>query len=236
MIYQMAPEVFACITGRHCMFLDLRQDRYLSVQRAAMDSLAPHIHGWQLPLASPTCSVVREGTILQLAADLVAAGILQPYGMQNYTHSTPANPATQDLTSFTSQGSDSKIYSPRFRIFVALIHADHLLRHVALWRIVRRMSSMASGAAEQNRSDAVLTAVALTHSFIHARPWYPRKYLCLFDSLALMLFLLRSGIHVQWVFGVREEPFGAHCWIQCGPVILNEYFDRTCLYTPIMVV
>ena len=236
MTYQMAPEVFACITGRQCMFLDLRQDRYLSVQRTVMDSLAPHIHGWQLPPASPPCGAIHDGEIMQLAADLVAAGILQPYDARTYTDSTPLRPAAQDFTSLPSRGNESEIHPPRFGIVAALIRADHLLRHVALWRIVRRMSSMASTVPKRPHSDSVMTANALTNSFRQFRPWYPRNYLCLFDSLALMLFLVGSGIRVQWVFGVREDPFGAHCWIQCGPVVLNEYLDRTYLYTPIMVV
>ena len=236
MSYQMAPEVFACITGRQCMFLDLRQDRYLSVQRTVMDSLAPHIHGWQLPPASPPRSAAHHGEIMQLAADLIAAGILQPYRVRTHTRTSPSCPAAQDFTSLTSQGIESDTHPARFRIIAALIYADHLLRHVALWRIVQRMSAMASTVRNRPRSDSVMTANALTNSFRRSRPWYPRNYLCLFDSLALMLFLLRSGIHAQWVFGVREDPFGAHCWIQCGPVVLNEYLDRTCLYTPIMVV
>jgi hypothetical protein len=236
MTYQMAPEVFACVTGRQCMFLDLRQDRYLSVQRTVMDSLAPHIHGWQLPPASPPRSFVPEGEINQLAADLLAAGILQPYGTRTFTHTTPPFPADRDFTSLRPKGTDFDINPPRLRIVAALIYADHLLRHVALWRIVRRMSSMASTVRNQPGSDSIMTVSALANSFRQARPWYPRNYLCLFDSLALMLFLLRSGIHVQWIFGVREDPFGAHCWIQCGSVVLNEYLDRSRLYTPIMVV
>jgi hypothetical protein len=236
MTYQMAPDVFACVTGRQCMFLDLRQDRYLSVQRTVMDALAPHIHGWQLPPASPPRSVVLEGEIIQLAADLLAAGILQPYGAQTQRHTTQSLPADRDFTSLRSQENELDINPPRLRVVSALIHADHLLRHVALWRIVRRMSSMASIVRDRPRSKSIVTANALTNSFRQVRPWYPRNYLCLFDSLALMLFLLRSGIHVQWIFGVREDPFGAHCWIQCGSVVLNEHLDRSRLYTPIMVV
>ena len=201
-----------------------------------MDALAPHIHGWQLPPASSPRTVVLEGEIIQLAADLLAAGILQPYGVQTRRHATQSLPADRDFTSLRSQGNESDISPPRLRVFAALIYADHLLRHVALWRIVRRMSSMASTVRNQRRSDSIMTVSALANSFRQARPWYPRNYLCLFDSLALMLFLLRSGIHVQWIFGVREDPFGAHCWIQCGSVVLDEYLDRSRLYTPIMVV
>ena len=236
MTYQMAPGVFACLTGRQCMFLDLRQDRYLSVQRAVMDSLAPHIFDWQLPLASSGRGPVHDGEIIQLAEDLLAAGILQPYNARTGMRTTRSCPADQDFTSLGSGGNESAARAAKLRIVGALMYADHLLRHVALCRIVRRVSSMSSTVRNRHRCESLMIANALTESFRQARPWYPRNYLCLFDSLALMLFLLRSGIHAQWVFGVREDPFGAHCWIQCGPVVLNEYLDRTRLYTPIMVV
>lgn len=236
MTYQMAPDVFACVTGRHCMFLDLHQDRYLSVQRTVMDALAPHIHGWQLPSASLPRTAVHDGEIMQLAAHLVAAGILLPCGARTHTPAIPPCSAAQDFTTLPSQGNAAGFPPRKLRIVAALIHADYLLHHVVLWRIVRHIPSMASTLPKAGGGDSLMTAHALTNSFRQARPWYPRNYLCLFDSLALMLFLLRSGIRAQWVFGVREDPFGAHCWIQCGPLVLNEYLDRTGLYTPIMMV
>jgi hypothetical protein len=58
----------------------------------------------------------------------------------------------------------------------------------------------------------------------------------LFDSLALVHFLRGFGFHPQWVFGVKLDPFGAHCWVQQDGGLLNDELDRTTLFTPIMVV
>jgi hypothetical protein len=66
------------------------------------------------------------------------------------------------------------------------------------------------------------------------RPYYPRRYLCLFDSLALLHFLARYGIFPQWVYGVRLEPFNAHCWVQTGDLVINDIVDIVRDYTPIM--
>jgi hypothetical protein len=38
------------------------------------------------------------------------------------------------------------------------------------------------------------------------------------------------------VFGVREAPFTAHCWVQDGAVVLNDHLENVDLYTPIMTV
>ena len=68
------------------------------------------------------------------------------------------------------------------------------------------------------------------------RPFFPRSYLCLFDSLALFDLLLRHGVRVDWVYGVQAEPFEAHCWLQAGDLVVNDTLDRVAPFTPIMVV
>jgi hypothetical protein len=63
----------------------------------------------------------------------------------------------------------------------------------------------------------------LNHSrFAAARIWIPAAYVCLFDSLALMRFLLARGVRADLVFGVRSRPFAAHCWVEVDGVILDD--------------
>jgi hypothetical protein len=72
--------------------------------------------------------------------------------------------------------------------------------------------------------------------FERLRLFYPRSYLCLFDSLALIHFLARFDVYPDWVFGVNADPFEAHCWVQAGNVVLNDTVARVSGFTPIMVV
>ncbi len=72
--------------------------------------------------------------------------------------------------------------------------------------------------------------------FLKYRPLFPRDYLCLFDSLALVRFLSGYDLYPDWVFGVQEDPFRAHCWVQAGEVVLNDHLDNVAVYTPIMTV
>ena len=235
-MYQLSPFVFACTTGRNCMFLDLRQDRYLSVPQELIDALAPQIHGWQLSShAHEARATVRTDTD-PLAEDMLAAGILRPY--QRGTAAPPPQPppATADLTSLRSPDGDSSSANSWMSVLSALASADCALRLLPLWRIVVRISAHAQSTGMDSKADLVSTAGRLTRSFREVRPWYPRDYLCLFDSLALTLYLRRHNIGTRWIFGVREDPFAAHCWVQCGGVVLNEHIDRAHLYTPIMAV
>ena len=52
----------------------------------------------------------------------------------------------------------------------------------------------------------------------------------------MVQFLGAEGIHPDWVFGVKTEPFDAHCWVQHGEVVLNDAPDRVRQYSPILVV
>lgn len=56
------------------------------------------------------------------------------------------------------------------------------------------------------------------------RPWYPAPIVCLFDSLALMKFMLAIGAPgtMELVLGVRGMPFEAHCWLECAGNVLND--------------
>jgi hypothetical protein len=67
------------------------------------------------------------------------------------------------------------------------------------------------------------------------RPWYPAKIICLFDSLALMKFLLATGAagNIEIVFGVRGMPFEAHCWLEWQGAVLNDEEDHCASFVEI---
>jgi hypothetical protein len=76
----------------------------------------------------------------------------------------------------------------------------------------------------------------LIGDFAALRYVFPRSYLCLFDSLALIHFLAAYGQFPTWVFGVDAEPFTAHCWLQEDRILLNDTLANISRYTPIMAV
>lgn len=218
------------------MFLDLRQDRYVSVPRTLMDTLAPQIVGWEMPPSTHDDSRSWGADADGLAQELLAAGILSRF--QEWAPIAPGlpPPADSDFNSLVDIEAAETTPKPWTAAFAALITADYALRHTPLWRIVRRISLRAPIEDGYSHAETKGIAGTLSSGFRTIRPWYPRDYLCLFDSLALTLFLLRRGIRARWIFGVREDPFAAHCWVQYENVVLNEYLDRTRLYTPIMAV
>lgn len=91
-------------------------------------------------------------------------------------------------------------------------------------------------AARERDADPVRLRSLVT-AFTRLRPlFYTLRAACLLDSLTLLHFLSTDGIHPDWVFGVKTEPFDAHCWVQEGEVVLNDLPDRVRQYSAILVV
>lgn len=67
-----------------------------------------------------------------------------------------------------------------------------------------------------------------------ALPWIPLEGECLQRSYQFRRLLRRHGVLVDWVFGVRTWPFGAHCWLQIGDRVVADRLERVRRYTPIM--
>lgn len=58
---------------------------------------------------------------------------------------------------------------------------------------------------------------------------------CLPRSVWAAHCLLDRGILPDLIFGVRLNPFSAHCWVQCGETVMNDRLDDVRNYTPILV-
>jgi hypothetical protein len=58
----------------------------------------------------------------------------------------------------------------------------------------------------------------------------------LLDSLAMVMFLAKRGLHASIVIGVTSAPFSAHCWVQTGDLVLNDTVGNARAFTPIRVI
>lgn len=59
---------------------------------------------------------------------------------------------------------------------------------------------------------------------------------CLPRSIALALCLAARGVRSQVIIGVKIAPFGAHCWVQAGDLVLNESVEEVLRYQPIIAI
>jgi hypothetical protein len=116
--------------------------------------------------------------------------------------------------------------------WVLLVLVDAVLRLRGLrgaLRLADRLAPMpvavqASGSnapVVRPRQAALVTArrVAAAGSF------YPRRALCLEQSLVLVVLLRRRGIAAELRLGVQPLPFLAHAWVEVDGTAINEPAD-----------
>ncbi len=84
-----------------------------------------------------------------------------------------------------------------------------------------------------DRADGQLARAA---RFIAARRFVPVKPNCLLDSIALLRWLEPEAAGASLVFGVKLEPFAAHCWVQNDTMVLNDLTDHVARFEPVRVI
>jgi Transglutaminase-like superfamily len=237
--YYVADGVHVCTTERYYVFLDIRHDRYLSVSKDSMAPLLSVVHG--LPDPDPCGTYTTPQTEIackSVAGELLGAGLISrsPSTSSTLPYELVPSP-TRDVLSMSyehlRQRSDAH---PSLDIFRALTVAQYLLSFRTLQHVLTRVQKWRETSPTPTNTIDEERAAALTLGFLRYRPLFPRNYLCMFDSLALLRYLAAKNTYPSWVFGVREAPFAAHCWVQAGHVVLNDYADRAAHYRQIMCI
>lgn len=114
-------------------------------------------------------------------------------------------------------------------ILYALARARRDVRRKPLSHLLR---DDALPSPSQNSNDEWLGRIALSFERVATR--LGREKNCLPRSLALWRFLRQRGHHAQIIFGVKDLPFAAHCWVQSGPLLLNDRLETIQPFTPVL--
>lgn len=254
MTYALNPHTFVCIDRQRTVILDLKQDRYLQISLEDSNRLAGYVQGWPsvgqltplpdstlggssdvISCASSTGEGGHTGDVGQGLTDLVRLGLItaQP---------DPIAPAARVVLPVPQYELLSRRDAPPPRTWRTLLRcyragrlARRWLRTLPLHEVVRRVRAF----PDRNVSSTLDNALAqhVVGTFLYLRPYLrSSKDACLLESLSLLHVLGRYGIHAHWVFGVRTEPFFAHCWLQKHDCVLSDSLDRVWQFTPIMVV
>jgi hypothetical protein len=233
----IARDIFACPTKRHWVILDVRRDRYLCLTRAEFDSLgiscqAPHhIHedrSEERPLS--------QADLGSLQNELLDRGILtaNPEHSQEKDSLCPVVPSPFPLQPPSPQ-SKWRLLNAFPAFLYACWKANRSLSinplHTTIEDLVRRKKRMPQPLGLRRQPHELSSTICVFNSL---RPFYPKPYVCLFDSLALLEMLAIYGGFPTLVFGVTTDPFHAHCWLQMENTVLNDSPAAVRAYTPIM--
>jgi hypothetical protein len=238
--YHIPAHISFAVTTDAVIFMDLRDDCYrlLAGPQAHLFRTLSHqttrstgaLRGFDFDESqqtTPECST--------LIATLIAGNILvagpEPPPRPVLTLPAPL----QELTEGTNLGPTHVHTRDIWRFWRACVRSSWILRHRPIERTIRAVEHRRERHGLGGRMDmyALRHHVALFRSLRHL---YPRDFLCLFDSLALLEFLALYGFFPNWVFAVSLTPWSAHCWVQHEDVVLNECAEAAARYITVLIV
>jgi len=217
MDWQWAPQVFAAMHQGDLVILDVRKNAYLVLAQAQGRILLSD-DGVHAKLVDPS-----------LGGELVAAGLGTPDVATEAVRRRAAPAPTGDLDAFDDQGPMGARALIELMIAAVVLVGTFWLRSFS--RLVR---PVASAADDDPGGEQRVVRRAL--AFRRLLPWIPFQGLCLYRAALLRQYLGDDAGRVMWVFGISTWPFAAHCWLQCGGLVLNDRLHRVSRYSPIMAI
>lgn len=219
MPFRLRDKLHYCFCGGRAVFLDVQADRYFC-----------------LPFAA-------EAAFIRVAAGRMVAGDedrLHALISRGLLIDDPQSPGLGAPLALTAPSGDLLAEPDPARLsdsMLALVQEARVawrLRRTPFQNIIEevagRAANVAIGADADHRVRRIVSAAASLSPTIRAADR------CLVRAIALHALCCRHGIHPKLVFGVRVNPFGAHCWVQLEDKILVGDFEQVRLFTPILAV
>jgi hypothetical protein len=236
--YGLANHVFVCADEEYVVVLDLKRDRYFTLDAARTAALGPLLPGWPAPPAGAASSAAPELSAAEAAAPLLQQGWLLelPTAAKEATPVRLPSPQAELLAGTAVEGA--RIGARAVLTFVfASVFAKLALRFWPFERVIHRVARRKATHPGASSPVDVARARQLVDIFARLRVFlFSHREKCLHDSLAQLEFLASYGVFPSWVFGVRARPFVAHCWVQYEDIVFNDTIEHVGGYAPIMVV
>ncbi|MEY2168367.1 MULTISPECIES: lasso peptide biosynthesis B2 protein [unclassified Rhodanobacter] len=225
MIRHLNADISFCELDGRLFFLDIQNDRYFQLSRALERSLLSY-------LEDPD----------DAGADI---GGLVKRNLIPLTTAAGCDGAATDLA-IPNESAIEMPYPDR-RVPFDAVRDIFLVVAMTRWQLkVRRLKPILQALSDyrNNRTSPLVRDQAKLRqhlseaaiAFNRARPYVPIEMSCLIDSLSMVRFLAKRGLHAHLVMGVACDPFSAHAWVQHGPLVLNETVGTAQAHVPIRVI
>lgn len=214
-----------CVVDGRAIFLDVRRDCYYRLSHRMEQAFLLCLQGRQ--------------TAENLTSTLIERGIItrDPDAASQNSLCGPGAPLRSALEQGPGRASASIGVVLEVACLAGLTRAQLALR--GLQKVSEDLSTYRDARAQPSSILTESTATRLISEaavFRRARHYVPIASRCLPDSLSLVRFLAKRGLHARVVFGVMGDPFAAHCWVQSGPLALNETVGDAESFTPIWAI
>jgi hypothetical protein len=219
--YRIRKGLHWCECSGRIVLLDMLEDRYSCLSRGASGAF--------LRLAS---GAMQAGDLEQLEP-LVAGGLLVDDPANGSMEQSSRIPAA--LGDHVEEPDPSAAIADLCAAIRAQLRWAILLKLRRLAHIVKSIERPAAAHA-MPPGDADQLLQRLISAFASASLLIPAADRCLVRAFAFRAICMRRGIRPQLVFGVRLNPFHAHCWVQLDRRVLIGDFEQVCLFTPIAAI
>lgn len=220
MTYTLAPHISFGFVGADAVVLDIAADRYLRLGKAETDVLRALMDGERPgPVPAALDRLCRLGMIMSgpgPIAPVVAAPISSSVVETSSLSSSPRAACEPGLIEILT----ARMTAARWIDFAGLS------RTMAHWRALRARAGPFDRTEPPSLAD-------LVRAFQQGMRYYPAKRRCVQDSLALMTCLWRHHLDAELYFGVRLDPFAAHCWGQSGDLLLTDPAASVAEFSPV---
>lgn len=232
--YMVADHIHLCAVSNGVVVLDLNRDKYHCIRGNGAALFHEFIQG--------------EGVICSAEVTSDQKVLIGALSERNWVvqKSEPCSRSFELVQAINSEIDINSVQSKLSlldigRALLAMTSAHIDLKYRAIKNNVNYFKNLksrykANTDLSGSNTDELLRIRQLVMAFEFARPLYPRKKICLFDSYAMLKFLTSYSIYPDWVFAILELPFTAHCWIQYKGEVLNDSLDVVRPYQPIMVI
>lgn len=218
---QLQSHVSYGFIGDRPVFLDLARDRYLALP-PSIEQAFRHLRALNEP-------VLPEGTDSDL---LLGTGLFRASSLRGHGLKPAAVPRCS--VSLLDETARPRAGLPAIlRARASIRRARKQLASRSLLEIVHAIRESRFGARPVGNGAAAEDATRL---FLAARALVPAERSCLVDSLALLDWLGDEASSATLVFGVRLDPFAAHCWLQIDRLLLTDAADAIGAFGPVLSV
>ena len=239
--YYVPQHVHFAIEGDVVVFLDLRRDEYsmiLGAKARAFTALVSDANNRTKRLISidDSATDAQPSARHQIVAELLENKLLT-------TANSDTKSSFQKHIHLPEEALIDEWNLPQPHVRMRDLARFLLSCAIAKWRLdwtgIERTVRSVERRNQLNRNGGITDILDLRRLvliYMKLRSLLPRDARCLYDSLSLLEFLARYGYFPTWVFAVRFEPWGAHCWVQCDTVSINQDADEARTYLPLMAI
>lgn len=218
MPFQLRTNLHFCLVDDRAIFLDIDRDRYFYLPPKLEDAFLDVAAGNLSDGDDRARPLLQQGLLRSVPEPAWPIAALRP------------DPPLRDL----GVEDASQVFLPLMARSVATqLFCAWAIRQRPLARIVADLrrpprAALKSFEASERRVRAIRRSFVATQMVL--RP-HDR---CLAQSMAFLRLCKYTGFVPALLFGVRINPFTAHCWIQHGSLVLNDEAERVRSFTPIL--